>query len=69
MREEVRLLQENVDDDLQPIRRKRINFTVKCCLLVAALNGLKVELDAALTENDYTPRQLHRLDSFLATFD
>lgn len=69
MREEVRLLQENADDDLQPIRRRRINFTVKCCLLVAALNGLSVELDAALTQNDYTPRQLQRLDHFMATFD
>lgn len=39
MWEELRLLREDEHDELQSIRLKRVSFIIKCCLMIAYLNG------------------------------
>jgi hypothetical protein len=48
MNEELKLLTENEIDSLQAVRERRIGFIIKCCLLVAFLNGESVEVDSVL---------------------
>jgi hypothetical protein len=65
MNEELKLLGENEVDSLQGVRERRIGFIIKCCLLVAFLNGESVEVDAVLAENHCTQRMKDTYHAFI----
>ena len=57
MGEEVRLLGEE-QQSVNSVRRNRMSLIIKCCYLIAYLNGEKVDIDLALTDGELTNSHL-----------
>ena len=59
------MLAENEVDSLQGVREKRIGFIIKCCMMIAFLNGERVEIDSVLTESGCSQKMRDIFSGFI----
>lgn len=65
MGEEVRLLEEGERDHMRELRKRRITLIIKCCFMIAFLNGESLDIELLLTGEEYSQTTLLLFEDFL----
>jgi len=47
------------------IRKRRISLIIKCCFMIAFLNGEALDIEVLLTGDEYSPATVKLLENFL----